>query len=125
MKTCRATAQADKINYRQTASILPAAWRGTSSAADIQLSPDGRRLYASNRGHDSLAVFAIGCDQSALEARACVPVRGRWTRQFRLTADQASDTITVFAVDPAGGGLSPVGDPFPVPTPVCLTFLPG
>jgi len=121
------------LTARQTASILPADWRGISSAADIQVSPDGRFLYASNRGHDSLAVFAIDCDQGALEAREFVPVRGRWPRQFRLTPDgrfllaanQESDTITVFAIDPTGGGLSPVGDPFPVPAPVCLTFLPA
>ena len=68
-----------------------------------------------------------------MEVREFVPVRGRWPRQFRLmpdgrfllAANQESDTIAVFAVNPVGGGLSPVGEPFSVPAPVCITLLPG
>ena len=121
------------LTARQTVSTLPGNWRGTSYAADIQMSPDGRFLYASNRGHDSLAIFSVDVDRDVIEIRGFVPVRGRCPRQFRLTPDgrfllaanQESDTITVFAVAPASGGLSPVGEPFPVPAPVCITFLPG
>ena len=121
------------LTARQTVSTLPVDWKGTSYAADIQVTADGRFLYASNRGHDSLAIFSVDGDRGTLEARDFVPVRGRWPRQFRLTPDgrfllaanQESDTITVFSVDPVGGGLTPVGDPFPVPAPVCLTFMPG
>jgi 6-phosphogluconolactonase len=120
------------LTNQQTVSTLPADWKGTSYAADIQVTTDGRFLYASNRGNDSLAIFSIN-DLGMLETRAFVPVRGRWPRQFRFTPDsrfllaanQESDTITVFSVDPVGGGLSPVGDSFPVPAPVCLTFSPG
>ena len=121
------------LTARQTVSTLPGDWRGMSQAADIQISPDGRFLYASNRGHDSLAIFAIDGNRDTIEVREFVPVRGHWPRQFRLTPDgrfllaanQESDTIVIFAVDPDDGGLSPVGEPFPVPAPVCITFLPG
>jgi 6-phosphogluconolactonase len=121
------------LSEQQTVSTLPVDWKGTSYAADIQVSADGRFLYASNRGHDSLVIFSIDGDRGIIEAREFVPVRGRWPRQFRLTPDgrfllaanQESDSITVFSVDPGGGGLTLVGDPFPVPVPVCITFMPG
>jgi 6-phosphogluconolactonase len=124
--------EAGILTARQTISTLPPDWSGASQAADIQVSPDGRFLYASNRGHDSLAVFSIAGNRGAIEVREFTPVRGRWPRQFRLTPDgrflltanQESDAITIFAVDPDGGGLSPAGEPFPVPAPVCITFLP-
>ncbi|MFH1477085.1 MAG: lactonase family protein [Verrucomicrobiota bacterium] len=119
------------LTARQTLSTLPENWNGTNAAAEIQVSPDGRFLYVSNRGHDSLAIFAFDGNRGALETREFVPVRGHWPRHFRLTSDgrfllaanQESDTITVFAVDPDNGGLNFIGAPFPVPAPVCITLL--
>ena len=114
----------------QTISTLPSEWQGTSYAADLQMSPDGRFLYVSNRGHDSLAIVAVEGDPGTMEVQEFVPVRGRWPRQFRLSPDgrfllvanQESNAITVFAVDPANGHLTAVGEPVSVPAPVCITF---
>jgi 6-phosphogluconolactonase len=122
--------ESGRLTIRQTISTLPTDWKGTSYAADIQVTSDGRFLYVSNRGHDSLAILGIDGKPGTLEVREFVPVRGRWPRQFRLTPDgrflvvanQESDTITVFSVDPASGGLTPVGEPVAVPAPVCVTF---
>ncbi len=113
----------------QMVSTLPSGWVGTSYAAEVQFSPDGRFLYASNRGHDSVARFTVDAERGALDSRGCASVNGRWPRHFRLTPDgailfsanQESDTVTVFRVDPATGDLLRAGDALRVPAPVCLT----
>lgn len=118
---------------KQTVSTLPEEWKGASFAADIQITSDGRFLYASNRGHDSLVVCTIDNKTGMIRTRGFVPVRGHWPRQFRLTPDgrylivanQGSDTLTVFLINPENGDLTPVSEPFPVPSPVCVTFRAG
>lgn len=113
----------------QTLSSLPGEWYGTSAAADIHVSPDGRRLYASNRGHDSLACYAIDRRSGMLALKFFAPCGGRSPRNFlqarngalMLIANGESDSICVFRVNQDTGDLAPVGEPAHVPAPVCLT----
>jgi 6-phosphogluconolactonase len=115
---------------RQAVSTLPAGFVGESSAAEVALRPDGRFLYVSNRGHDSLAVFAVDGATGLLSPVEFAPAGGRNPRHFALSPDgawlvcahQGSSSIGVFRVDPATGRLSPVGNPVTVPDPVCVRF---
>jgi 6-phosphogluconolactonase len=111
---------------------LPDDFHGASTTAEIAAHPNGRFLYVSNRGHDSLAVFAVDPTTGALRRTAVVPVGGKTPRHFALApsgrfllvAHQDSNTVAVFRLDPATGGLAAVGDAVPVPRPVCLLFWP-
>jgi 6-phosphogluconolactonase len=115
-----------------TVSTLPEGFRGDNSTAEIEVHPSGRFVYASNRGHDSIAVFAADPATGALRLTAAVPAGGSKPRHFKvdpsgrwlLVAHQGSDTIAVFSLDPATGALAALGEPVKVPRPVCLLFLP-
>jgi 6-phosphogluconolactonase len=117
----------------QTLSTLPADFTDTSYCADIHVHPGGRFLYGSNRGHDSLAIFALDPDTGHLEAIGHVSTGGRHPRNFTLTAagnwllvaNMDTDSIVVFCVSEGGGRLEAVGKPFALPSPVCLLFSSG
>jgi len=117
----------------QATSTLPDVFDGESWTAEIALSPDGRFVYGSNRGHDSLAVFAVDPSSGRLAPAGHVPTGGRWPRHFSidpsgrwlLAANQHSDSIVVFRLDPESGMPSPVGETVPVPTPVCVLPVPA
>ena len=103
---------------RQTVSTLPDDAKVENSTAEIEIHPSGRFLYGSNRGHDSIAVFAIDASTGRLTRTAVVPTRGKEPRHFSLdpsgrwliAANQNTDTLAVFRVDQQTGGLEPVGD---------------
>lgn len=114
----------------QTAPALPTGYAGESHCAGLQLTPDGRHLYGSNRGHDSLVVYAI--DQSTgrlsfVEHQSCL---GRTPRDFAidpsgrflLVANQDSDAVVVFRIDPESGKLSDAGQRAEIGTPMCVKF---
>lgn len=113
-------------------STLPEGFTEHSQCADIHFSPDGRFVYASNRGHDSIAVLAVR-DGGALEFVGATDTRGDWPRNFTLSPDgrwllvanQRSDNITVFARDASTGALRYTGHELRLAQPVCLRFLPG
>ena len=113
-----------------TLSTLPANFAGTNSSADIHVSPSGRFLYCSNRGHDSIAIFAIDERHGALTAIGHQSTLGSWPRNFAvdpsgrflLVANQKSDTVVVFRIDQRNGLLSSTGQVLEVPSPVCLKF---
>lgn len=117
-------------HVEQTLSTLPEGHEGENLPAGIQLSPDGRFLYVSNRGHDSIAVFAVDAAGGALAPVQHAPTRGRAPRHFALdpsgrwllAANQESDTVVVFAVDQATGELEATGAEVGIPAPVCLLF---
>jgi 6-phosphogluconolactonase len=116
----------------QTITTLPAGLTGRNTAAEIAVSPDGRLLYGSNRGDDSLAAFTIDAASGTLAAAGHVPTGGRTPRHFAidasgrwlLAANQDSDSITVFRLDPATGRPSPTGRPVTISKPVCVLFRP-
>lgn len=111
-------------------STLPADFQGENICAEIRLSPDGRFVYGSNRGHDSLAVFSRDAATGLLTRVQIVPSGGKHPRNFNLTPDgrwllcanRDSDNVAVFAVDPATGLLTARGQPVTVPQAVCVLF---
>ncbi len=116
----------------QTLSTLPADFTGTSHCADIHVAPNGRYVYGSNRGHDSLAIFAVDSTTGALTAVGHAPTGGRTPRNFAidptgafvLAANQNSDTIVTFRINQETGALTPTGAVAQVPSPVCIQFAP-
>ena len=115
----------------QTLSTLPEGFAGVNSGADIHLTPDGKFLYTSNRGHDSLACFALDARTGTLRPVGHTPTEGKTPRNFvidptgryLLVANQKSDTIVAFRLDPRTGALSPTGQTASVPSPVCLKLV--
>lgn len=113
----------------QTVSTLPQDFDGTSTAADVHVDPSGRFIYASNRGHDSVAAFAIDAGTGRVAPVGHEPTRGRTPRNFAfdptgtfvLVANQDSDTIVTFRVE-EDGRLAPTGEVAETPTPVCIRF---
>lgn len=124
-------AAAGQLHEVQTVSTLPEGFSGRSFCADIHVHPSGRFLYGSNRGHDSIALFAIDQATGMLTARGHTPTGGRTPRNFAidpagsflLVANQDTDTIVTFAIDAATGALES-GPVTASPTPVCLQCLP-
>ncbi len=118
----------------QTLSTLPEDVEDRSgfSCADIHVSPDGRFVYGSNRGHDTIAVFAVDDVSGQLTAAGHASTRGRTPRNFTLdptgawllAANQDSDDIGVFRRDTDSGQLTPHGELVWAPMPVCLLFGP-
>lgn len=112
----------------ESTSALPAGFAGTSWTAEVAVSPDGRFVYGSNRGHDSLAVFSRDAATGRLTPAGHVPAGGKTPRHFTfdptgqlvLVGHQGSDTISVFRADAKTGQLAPVGGTLSVGKPVCL-----
>lgn len=112
----------------QTLSALPEGFAGTSWTAEVDVSPDGRFVYGSNRGHDSLAVFRVDDPGGRLTPAGHVAVGGGYPRHFAidpsggllLAGHQNSGTIALFRLDPATGMPSLVGTVSKVDKPVCL-----
>jgi len=116
----------------QKLSALPNRFSGRNDAAEIALHPSGNFLYTSNRGSDTIAVFAVARRRGMLTLTANVPTGGKEPRHFAidpagnylLAEDQPSDKIVTFRIDQNTGALTPTGDTVEVPSPVCLVFLP-
>ena len=114
-----------------TLSTLPAPTKGNSTAETV-VHPNGRFVYTSNRGHNSIAIFAIDEATGKIKAighqgegikvpRNCnIDPSGRWM----IVANQDGDSIIVFAIDPATGALTPTGQKAAVGSPVCVKFVP-
>lgn len=108
---------------------LPKEFEGKNTAAEIAVHPSGRFLYISNRGHDSIAVFALDAEGRP-EPVQHHPSGGSAPRNFSLdpsgrflvVANQNSDNLVVFRINPASGCLSPAGAEIAVPAPVCVLF---
>ena len=117
----------------QAASTLPDGFADENNSAEIEVDPTGRFLYASNRGHDSIAVFSIDQQTGKLDRTQIEPTQGRTPRNFTidptgrhlLAADQDTDRIVLFDRDVQSGKLTPAGKTVDVPSPVCLLFNPA
>jgi 6-phosphogluconolactonase len=115
----------------QTISTLPKDFSGNSTCAEIVLHPNGKFLYASNRGHDSIAVFAVDQKTGKLTFVEHQSTQGRTPRHFAidptgrwlLAENQASDSVVVFAIDPESGKLKPTGQTLSIGSPVCAVFV--
>jgi 6-phosphogluconolactonase len=119
-------ASAGRFSELQTVSALPADYVGDNSCADIHVSPDGRFLYASNRGHNSIAVFAIDATRGTLTPVQDVDTQGKTPRNFALdpsgrlllVANQNSNNLVSYRVDAFSGLLTPTGQQATVPSPM-------
>jgi len=115
----------------QQISALPAGFSGRNDAAEIAIHPNGKFLYTSNRGHESIAVFAIEPKTGTLTLVADVPTGGKEPRhfaldptgQYLLAENQLSGNIVEFHIDPVTGKLTATGEVLQVPSPVCVAFL--
>ncbi len=124
-------AKSAAIKELQTVSTLPPDFSGNNTAAEIVLHPNGKFLYASNRGHDNLAVFAVDPKTGRLTFIEHQSTRGHLPRCFAidptghwlLAENQASDSVVVFTVDAATGKLQPTGQTLAIGTPVCAVFV--
>ncbi len=120
-----------RLEELQTISTLPADFSGDNTTAEVQVHPTGKFLYGSNRGHDSIAIFAIDGDTGRLKLIGHQPTGGKTPRNFGidptgaylLAANQDSDTITVHGIDPASGRLQKTEHVASVPSPVCVKML--
>jgi 6-phosphogluconolactonase len=116
----------------QTVSTLPADFKGVNTSAEIVVHPNGKFLYASNRGDNSLAVFAIDQSTGKLTPIEHVPSGGNMPRNFAfdptgkwiICSNHDSDVAVVFRVDENTGKLTQTGQPVSVPNPFCERFLP-
>jgi 6-phosphogluconolactonase len=119
------------LTPRQRLPLDSDAYTGTKSGAELALSGDGRFVYASSRGENTLVVFAADERTGLLTLVQRIPSGGLkpWSLtlhrggRWLLAANQASGTVTVFAVDRRTGTLTAAGAPVPFPAPACLTFL--
>ncbi len=118
------------LKARQTIATLPPDFSGTSHTADLKITPDGKFLYGTNRGHDSIAIFRIANDghlslvsiQPSLgkgPQNLLITPRGRWL----MCANMPGNNLVVFAINTDTGGLTPTGDAVSIPMPSCIRWL--
>jgi 6-phosphogluconolactonase len=118
------------LTEQQTVPTLPADFTGQSTTADVHVHPSGRFVYGSNRGHDSIAAFAVDPTTFTLRPIGHTPTGGQTPRNFAidpsgtylLAANQRSDTVVTFRIDQDTGALHPTGQVARIPSPVCLKF---
>ena len=119
-------AAAGHFRELQTVSTLPASYAGDNSCADVHVAPNGLFLYASNRGHNSIAVFAIDSGNGTLVPVQDVDTQGKTPRNFALdpsgrlllVANQNSNNLVSYRVDAFSGLLTPTGQQATVPAPM-------
>lgn len=130
---CRYQAKPGTLEPVQTVSTLPEEFRGENTCAEIQVHPSGKFVCGSNRGHDSLAMFAADSRSGRLTLLQHQSSGGKTPRFFDfdpsgrwlLAANQGSDNVAVFAVEPQTGRLTPTGQSITVGAPVCVVFRPA
>jgi len=116
----------------QTVKTLPDGFSGANTCAEIVVSPSGKHLYGSNRGHDSIVSFSIDGVTGKLTYIEHVSSDGTTPRNFTidptgkylLAANQNSGGVTVFSVDKNTGRLRSTGKKVDIPAPVCLRIIP-
>jgi 6-phosphogluconolactonase len=116
----------------QTISTIPKEFTKLNEDAEIQVHTSGKFLYASNRGHDSIAVFAIDPVKGTLTLIEYVPTKGQSPRNFEIdptgkllfAANEKSHNLVVFRIDQSSGRLTPTGKVLDISQPVCVKFVP-
>jgi 6-phosphogluconolactonase (cycloisomerase 2 family) len=114
----------------QVISTVPADFSAKNTTAEIAVAPSGRVVYVSNRGHDSVAIFAVDVTSGLLSPAGWEPAQGKTPRFFALdpsgtflyVANQNSDTIVAFRVDPSTGSLTPTGHVVKTGSPSSIVF---
>ena len=129
----RADAERGTLTEIQTLSTLPAGESVQTgfSTAEVQVHPSGKFLYGSNRGHNSITVFAIDEKTGRLTFVQNEPTQGNTPRGFGIdptgtyffAANQRSDSVVVFRIDGQTGRLAPTGQTVEIGSPVCVKFV--
>lgn len=128
ISTCAWDAATGTLRVLDTISTLPNGFNGKNSCAEVRVAPSGRFVYGSNRGHNSIAIFAVDQSNGTLSLAGHVSTAGENPRNFSidpsgaymLVANQDTDTIVTFRIDAASGGLSATVHVASVPSPVCV-----
>lgn len=118
------------LQEKQTISTLPTDFSGKSYTADLKITPDGKHLYGTNRGHDSLASYRIAEDGTLTLLRIqpsggkgpqnlLITPDGRWL----LCANMPGNNVAVFRIDFASGSITAFGDPITVPMASCIRWM--
>jgi 6-phosphogluconolactonase len=123
--------KAGALKELQTITTLPKDFSGNNSTAEVQVHPTGKWLYGSNRGHDSISVFAVDTRKGTLTPIEQTSTQGRTPRNFGIdpsgsyliAANQSSHNLVVFRIDPKTGRLTPTGETAEVRSPVCVRFM--
>jgi 6-phosphogluconolactonase len=123
-------AKNNELKALQSISTLPKDFKEKNTCAEIFVHPNGRFVYGSNRGHNSIAIFKIN-DAGTLELVGHESTQGSTPRNFMITPDgklllvanQNSDNIVAFAIDSATGKLTPTEKNNVIMTPVCIKML--
>jgi 6-phosphogluconolactonase len=118
------------VAYLQSVSTLPESFDGTNLGADIYITPDGKFLYGSNRGHDSIAMYTIASN-GLLKTIGFKSTGGKIPRNFSIdpsgkfliAANQETNNIVSFIIKPNSGELNETGNEVQIPAkPVCIQF---
>jgi 6-phosphogluconolactonase len=121
-----------KLTPFQHISSLPEDYKGSMGSADIHTTPNGKFLYASNRGEaNNIAIYSIDSSSGKLQLKGFQSTRGQGPRNFMidptgrwlLVGNQKTNTIVIFRIDGKTGLLTQSGQPIPIPSPVCLKML--
>ena len=126
-------AESGSLQEIETISSLPAGFDGRNSTADIHVHPNGKFLYGSNRGHNSIVIYRIDEATGRLTLIGHESTQGEVPRNFAidptgrilLAANQNTDNVVTFWIDQSTGKLTPTGHSAKVPTPVCLKMIPA
>ena len=123
--------QSGALTEIQTITTLPKDFAGVNSCAEVRVHPNGKFLYGSNRGHDSIAVYRIDSAKGTLafveHETADIKTPRNFnidpTGKFCLVANQGKDSVVVFQIDPRTGALEPTRITISVGRPVCVRFV--
>ena len=119
------------LELLQNITTLPEEFDGIISCADIHITSDGKFLYGSNRGHNSIVKFAVNPQDYTLTYQKHFATAGKWTRNFALSPDeeylfvanQDSDNVVIFERDKITGDILNTGIEIDIPSPVCIKFM--
>jgi len=122
--------QSGKLTTQQTISTLPADFDGVTHTADVKITPNGKFLYGTNRGHDSIACYRIG-DDGMLSLIKIEPSLGKGPQNLLITPDgqwlicanMPGNSVVVFRINSKTGELTPTGEPISMPMPSCIRWL--
>ena len=122
---------AGTLTVMESVSTLPSGWSGQSTTAEVVVHPNGRFVYGSNRGHDSIALFQVNEKTGQLTPAGHFPTGGRTPRNFAIhpsgrwlfAANQNSGSVVIFRLDEKTGSLSPMSNKLDIDAAVCVRFL--
>ena len=131
MTAYRYDAAKGMLHELQTLPTLPEGFVGQSTCAEVQITPDGRFLYGSNRGHDSLAIYEVDAASGMLRCIGHHGTGGKIPRNFEISpcgrflaaANQDSDNVVMFRLNPQSGTMTATGEVVAAGTPICVRFM--